>query len=168
MLSKCLKNAVIGCQEMVHCKFFFLTPNRNMFSGKFVKWEKFLIVFREHIIFNIKWVEVHKISEVFWVKPYWKRIISFASFCCLWDFLLEIWNQEKTPMMSTAPYEKKLYIQNNIFKKRIPDMRCWIIYNLVQISFFGRLLKGVLASVFFLFSPSANHGGQHFYPVPPP
>ena len=45
-------------------------------------------------------------------------------------------------------------------------MRFWIIYNLAQISFFGRLLKSVLASVFFFFfnfSPSANHGGQHFH-----
>ena len=31
-----------------------LTQHRNMFAGKFVKSEKFLAVFREHIIFNIK------------------------------------------------------------------------------------------------------------------
>ena len=53
-------------------QIFFLIPNRNMFGGKFVKSERFLIVFREHNIFNIKWLEVHKISEVFWVKPYSK------------------------------------------------------------------------------------------------
>ena len=81
-------------------QIFFLTPNRNMFAGKFVKWvyklQKFLIVFREHIIFDIRWVEVHKISEVFWVKPYWKWMIFFASFCCLWDFLLENLKSRKT------------------------------------------------------------------------
>ena len=59
-------------------QIFFLTPNRNMFAGKFVKWERFLIVFREHIIFNIKWVEVHKISEMFWVKPYSKMSDLFC------------------------------------------------------------------------------------------
>ena len=54
--------------------------------------------------------------------------------------------------MSTETYVKKLDVRNNIFKKkRIPDMIFWIIYNLVQISFFGRLLKGVLASVFLKF-----------------
>ena len=53
-------------------QIFFLTPNRNMFARKFIKWERFFIVFWEDIIFNIKWVEVNKISEVFWVKPYWK------------------------------------------------------------------------------------------------
>ena len=35
---------------------------------------------------------------------------------------------------------KKMYAQNNIFKKRIVTMRFWIIYILVQISFFGGLL----------------------------
>ena len=35
-------------------KIFFLTPQRNMFAGKFVKSERFLAVFREHIIFNVK------------------------------------------------------------------------------------------------------------------
>ena len=33
---------------------FFLTPNRNMFAGKFVKLESFLAVLREHIIFHVK------------------------------------------------------------------------------------------------------------------
>ena len=32
---------------------------------------------------------------------------------------------------------KKFFARNNILKKRIPNMRFWIIYVLVQISFFG-------------------------------
>ena len=44
---------------------FFLTPNRNTFAGIFVKSERFLTMLREHIIFNVKCVEVRKISEVF-------------------------------------------------------------------------------------------------------
>ena len=44
-------------------QMFFLTRNRNMFAGIFVKSEKFLIMFREHIIFNVKLVEVHKMSS---------------------------------------------------------------------------------------------------------
>ena len=35
-----------------------LTPHRNKFAGKFVKSERFLAVLREHIIFNVKRVEV--------------------------------------------------------------------------------------------------------------
>ena len=35
-------------------QIFFLTPNRNMFPGKFVKSERFLAVLREHIVFNVK------------------------------------------------------------------------------------------------------------------
>ena len=52
-------------------------------------------------------------------------------------------------MMSSGTYVKKLYVQNNIFKKRIPNMRFWITYNLVQISVFEWLLKGVSALFFF-------------------
>ena len=45
---------------------FFLTPNRNVFTVKFlVNSESFLAVLPEHITFNVKWVEVHKMSEVF-------------------------------------------------------------------------------------------------------
>ena len=31
------KNAVLGRQEMMQCKCFFLTPNRKMLVGKFAK-----------------------------------------------------------------------------------------------------------------------------------
>ena len=53
-------------------QMFFLTPNRNMFARIFVKPESFLTVLREDIAFNVKWVEVRKMSEVFWVKLYCK------------------------------------------------------------------------------------------------
>ena len=53
-------------------QMFFLTPNRNMFPETFVKWERFLAVFREHIIFIVKWVDVRKMSEVFWAHLYCK------------------------------------------------------------------------------------------------
>ena len=32
----------------------FLTPNRNMLAGKFVKPERFLAVLQDHIAFNVK------------------------------------------------------------------------------------------------------------------
>ena len=35
-------------------QMFFLTPNRKMFVGKFIKLERFLAMLREHIIFNVK------------------------------------------------------------------------------------------------------------------
>ena len=53
-------------------QMFFLTPNRKTLAGKFVKWERFFVVMREHIIFNVEWAEVHKMSEVFWTKLYCK------------------------------------------------------------------------------------------------
>ena len=66
---------------------FFLTPNKNMFVGKFFKWKRFSAVFstgwerfkkvvyfinlnsvdieNKMIIFNINWVEVDKINYFF-------------------------------------------------------------------------------------------------------
>ena len=62
---------------------------------------------------------------------------------------------------------KKLYLQNNVFKKRIPKMRFWFIYILVQTSFFEGLLYGTLAISFFHFWSSVNrhkkasYGSEH-------
>ena len=53
-------------------QIIFLTPKRNMFAGKFVKWERLFIEFREHTVFNVNWVEVRKMSEVFRAKQYCK------------------------------------------------------------------------------------------------
>ena len=55
-------------------------------------------------------------------------------------------------MMSTGTCGPKLYTLNNIFKKRISNMRFSFIYILVQISFYGGLLqRGFEPEFFFLF-----------------
>ena len=46
-------------------QMIFLTPNRNIFAGKFVNWESFLVVFWEHVISSFKRVEIRKMSEAF-------------------------------------------------------------------------------------------------------
>ena len=51
---------------------FFLTKKEKHFAVKLVKWERFVAVFQEHIIFSVNRVEVHKMSEVFWTKLYCK------------------------------------------------------------------------------------------------
>ena len=53
-------------------QMFFLTRNEKIFAGKFVKWERFLVVLWEHIIFKVKLVEVRKMIQVFWAKLYCK------------------------------------------------------------------------------------------------
>ena len=59
-------------------QIFFLARKRNMFAGNFVKSERFLFAFREHIIFTVKWVDVRKMSEVFWAKLYYKMCDLFC------------------------------------------------------------------------------------------
>ena len=46
-------------------QMLFLTPNKNMFAGKFVKSERVLAVLREQFVVNVKLVEIRKMSEVF-------------------------------------------------------------------------------------------------------
>ena len=44
---------------------FFLKSNRNTFAGNFAKWERFLAVLWEHIIFHVKWVKFVKSVRFF-------------------------------------------------------------------------------------------------------
>ena len=92
---------------------------------KFLKSERFLVVLREHIIFNVKWVTVCKMSEVFWAKLYSKRDL----FC---KFLLalrlssrksDIKNFFDDIQWNVWTNIKSLHARNNIFKKWIANMR---------------------------------------------
>ena len=85
LLSKCFKNKVLGRLEMVKCKCFPLTPTRDMFAGKSVKWVTFLVVLLESIFYNSEWVEVLKMSEVFQAKLIVKWVILFANFSWLFE-----------------------------------------------------------------------------------
>ena len=118
--------------------------HKNMFAGTFVKSEEsFLTLLRQHIIFNAKRVVVRKICEVFRAK-----LVFFAGFYWLWDFLLENLKskknlKKKTLTMSTGMSGrilKKMYAQSNILIRRIPNVRFWIIYIFDPNLFFWELL----------------------------
>ena len=76
-------------------------------------------------------------------------------FVGFWDFLLENQKLWQCPLKRVDEY-KKLYSRkqnNNPKKKKIkknPEMRFWIIYILVQISFFEGLIQGILVKFFFV------------------
>ena len=57
LLSQCTKTEVLGHLEMVQykCFFWYLAPIRNMFLAAY-------------IFYNVEWVEVRKMSEIFWAK----------------------------------------------------------------------------------------------------
>ena len=69
---KVLQESSSWASRNCEVQMFLLTPNRKMFVRKLVIWEKSLAVLPEHIIFNVKWVEVCKMSEVFRAKLYLK------------------------------------------------------------------------------------------------
>ena len=72
-------------------QIIFLTPNRNIFTGKFVNWGSFLAKFWEHVTFSFKRIGIRQMSEVFWAKLYCKMSDLFGWFLlALWDFLLQI------------------------------------------------------------------------------
>ena len=85
-------------QKYVCWKGFWLCCKSILFSTsselRFVKWVRF---FEQNCI--VKWV------------------IFFATFCWLWDFLLENLILKKT-LISIWTNIKKLYVRNNILKKK--------------------------------------------------
>ena len=118
----------------------FPDPNRDMLAGKCVNWEGVLAVFWEHVSFSFKRVEIRKIIEVFWAKLYFKMSDLFGYFLLTLRFSATNSGMKKTLMMSTGTCGLRLYAWKNIFKKIITNMRFWIIYILVQVSFLGGLL----------------------------
>ena len=110
-----------------------------MFHGKFAKSESFLTVLWEHVIFNVNWVEVRKMTEILWAKLYYKTTDLFW----LWDFLLEDLKFKKLwwcPKKVACP---KKYIQKTNTKDEI-----------LNHSYFGpNFVFGgtVLVSIFFSF-----------------
>ena len=69
-LLQVLQECSSWASRKVAMQMFFLTTNKKIFAGKILQWETFLAVLLEHIIFNVKCVELRKISEIFWAKLY--------------------------------------------------------------------------------------------------
>ena len=115
-----------------------------------------------------KWCSANVFSDTKQKHVCWKICKMRKVFGCaskFETFCKKIWNPKKSDDVQWNVWIniKKLSVQNNIFK-RIPNMRFWIIFTLVQILFFWRTALGRFNQCFFFnFSPSASHGGQHFY-----
>ena len=69
--------------------FLLLDTNQNVFVGKFARWLSLLAVLQDYIFYNVEWVEVCKMRQVFWMKLYCKVSGLFLLFFWLWYFLLE-------------------------------------------------------------------------------
>ena len=114
------------------------------------------------IIFNDKWVEAPKIVRCFEQNCIVKCIIFFAIFCWLLDFMLENLQLRKSSgdiHWNVWTNIKLLYARNNIFKKRVPNMRFLNhLYLGPNFVFYGTALGR--------FQSSTNHGGRHFCSAP--
>ena len=138
LLSKCFKNAILERQEMMQCNIFFDTKQKH---------DCWKICEVRNIFGCVERVMSSELRFVKWVTLFERNcivkcVIFFANFCWLWDFPLEnlkIKRNSDEDHRNAWKNMKMLYSQN-IFKNRIPNMRFWIIYILVQISFFGGLL----------------------------
>ena len=113
-------------------QMFFLTLIRNMAAGKFVNWESFLAVFWENIIFNLKRVDICKMSEVFWAKMYCIMGDLFRWFLLGLRFSAVNSRIKKNLMMSMERVEWiKLYARNNICKKKKKKKNIWDLESLI-------------------------------------
>ena len=93
---------------------FFQASTRNMFAEKFIKWVGFWPCWGSIFFYNVEWLEVPTTSEVFWVKLCWEMSHLFCQF-----------------MLAS-----RLSVKKSGIKDKFQNMRFWISYFLVQISFF--------------------------------
>ena len=141
-----------------------------MFAGKFINWESLLAVFWKHFISNFIWVEIRKMSVVFWAKLYCKISDIIRWFLLALRFSATDSGIKKTQMMSTGTCWLKLYAGNNIFKKRNYKYEILNHLHFGPSFVFWRTALGRFSQYcfFFNFSLPVNHGDQHFYSDTPP
>ena len=120
---------------------------------------------------SVKWVRFFERNCVV------KWVIFFASFCWLWEFLLDNLKMKQIlwwyPLKCVDKYIYKyvLHARDNIFKKVILNTKFWIIYILDQISFLGTALGCFSQSFFNIFCRWPTTVADIFThppPVPPP
>ena len=119
------------CKQMETC---LLEIFWSIQRGFWLCWKSLLFSVSSELRF-IKWVRIFEQNCII--------VIFFGNFCWLWDCLLKKLKLKKTPdnvHWNVWTNVRKLYARKDIFKKIILNMRFWIIYILVQISFFGALL----------------------------
>ena len=88
LLLKCSKNAVLGRQEMVQCKYFFWHKTETCLLENLKNEKGFWLCFG-NILFSMS----NELSFAKWVRFFEqdcivKWVIFFATFYWLWDFLL--------------------------------------------------------------------------------
>ena len=123
LLSRYFKNAVLGRQEMMQCKYFFWNQTENCWLENLSS-EKGFWLHCESILFSVsselrflKWVRFFERNSIV------KWVIFLASFCWVWGFLLE--NKKNKKNSDNVHWNvwtniKKLYARNrnNIFQKK--------------------------------------------------
>ena len=137
------------------CKKFFWYQLETS-AGKLLKSERFLAVLREHIFLNVKWVEVHKWVKFFGQNSTVKWVISFASFCWLWHFLLE--NLKLKRISDNIHWNvwrniKKFYAWNSIFKKK--EKKKIQIWDFESFIFWSKE-----SFIFYILGTALEHFGQ--------
>ena len=112
----------------MQCKWFFWYQTETCLL-KICNVSGLLAVLQKYVFHNVEWVEVRKISEIFWVKLFCKMSHLFC------QFLL--------PLRFSA--------RKSEIERQNSKMRFWISYFLVQISFWGTVLVGFSQCNFKIF-----------------
>ena len=114
-----------------------------------------MAVLQEHIFLNVKWVEVHKWVKFFGQNSIVKWVISFASFCWLWHFLLE--NLKLKRISDNIHWNvwtniKKFYAWNSIFQKKKEKIQIW--------DFESFIFWSKESFIFYILGTALGHFGQ--------
>ena len=111
------------CSFWVHSdgavQMFYLTPTRDRFSGKFVKWVRFLAVFQEYIFCNVKRSEAWKVKflskTVLWNK--WSLLLVFIGFKTIPENLKLIDKQLQIKDFELFAFWFKFYFLRDSFRE---------------------------------------------------
>ena len=102
LLSKCFKNGVLWCQEMVFVNRNMFAPNRNMFAGKFIKWKRLFSMSLTLRSRFIKWMRFFEQNCIVKWVIFSLGFVRKNSHHAYWNLQTNI---------------KKLYARNNILLK---------------------------------------------------
>ena len=116
---------------MEHCKCYFLHQTETCLLEFWLCCGSKSFSMSSELRF-VKWVRCFDRNSIV------KWVIFSASYCWFWDFLLENLKLKKTDDVKWNVWTniKNLCARNNIFKKRIPNVRFWIIFILVHFYLF--------------------------------
>ena len=147
---------LLGVQKWYSANTYSNTKQKHV-CWIFVKSERMLAVLREHLVFSVKWVEAHKMSDVFERTILWNK----SSFSPVFVLALRLFARISEMSTGTCGWICKCCMPEIIFSKR--KIQVWDFESSIfwpKFHFWGTALGRFSQCCFFHFSSLANPCGR--------